>query len=293
MKDYNLKNLRNVGLIGHGATGKTSLAEALLFHSNSIDRLGKVDDGNTVMDYEAEEKKRKITLSTSVASLESDGTKINIVDMPGYFDFEGEMYEGMRAVDIATIVVCSVSGVQVGTEKAWDYCEKINLPRAFFINKMDRENANFDNTLEGMKSKFGMSVVPIQYPIGKESGFKGVINVLSNQAYVYDEKAKKMIPAEIPDELLDKVEECKMIVMEAVAETDEELLEKYLNNGELSDNDLYLGLIKGCAKGEIAPVLCGSATKVIGIKSVIENIIKCFPSPQYSISQKAINLDKN
>ena len=138
MKDYNYKKLRNVGLIGHGATGKTSLAEALLFYTNNTDRLGRVEDGSTVMDYEQEEKKRGISLSTSVASFEENNTKINIVDMPGYFDFQGEMYQGMRAVDIATIVICAVSGVQVGTEKAWDYCEKIKLPRAFFINKMDK-----------------------------------------------------------------------------------------------------------------------------------------------------------
>ena len=151
MKNYNFENLRNVGLIGHGATGKTSLAEALLYYTGTTDRLGKNEDGTTVMDYEAEEKKRGISLSTSVACVESNNTKINIVDMPGYFDFEGEMIQGMKAIDIATIVVCAVSGVEVGAEKAWKYCNKINLPRAFFINKMDRENADFDKTLEQMK----------------------------------------------------------------------------------------------------------------------------------------------
>ena len=223
MKDYNFKNLRNVGLIGHGATGKTSLAEAMLFYTNNIDRLGKVDDGTTVMDYEQEEKRRGISLSTAIASFEEKDTKINIIDMPGYFDFQGEVVQGMRAVDIATILVCSVSGVQVGTEKAWDYCEKIKLPRAFFINKMDRENANFDKTLDQMREKFGMSIVPIEYPIGKENDFKGVINVISKEAYIYDKKSGKMIPSEIPSELIDKVEEFKIMVMESVAETDEEL----------------------------------------------------------------------
>ena len=182
MKDYNYKKLRNVGLIGHGSTGKTSLSEALLFYTNNTDRLGKVEEGNTIMDYEQEERKRGISLSASVASLEERDTKINIVDMPGYFDFQGEMYQGMRAVDIATIVVCAVSGVQVGTEKAWDYCEKIKLPRAFFINKMDRENADFDKTLEEMKNTFGMSIVPIQYPIGRENNFSGIIDVISKTA---------------------------------------------------------------------------------------------------------------
>ena len=223
MKEYNYKNLRNVGLIGHGATGKTSLAESLLFYTNNIDRLGKVEDGTTVMDYEQEEKKRKISLSTSVASFEDSNVKINIVDMPGYFDFQGEMAQGMRAVDIATIVVCAASGIQVGTEKAWDYCEKIKLPRAFFVNKMDRENANFDKVLDQMKEMFGTSVVPIQYPIGKESDFNGIINVISKTALVYNAKTSKMETSEIPEDLKDKVEECKQMVMEAVAETDEEL----------------------------------------------------------------------
>ena len=293
MKEYNYKNLRNVGLIGHGATGKTSLAESLLFYTNNIDRLGKVEDGTTVMDYEQEEKKRKISLSTSVASFEDSNVKINIVDMPGYFDFQGEMAQGMRAVDIATIVVCAASGIQVGTEKAWDYCEKIKLPRAFFVNKMDRENANFDKVLDQMKEMFGTSVVPIQYPIGNESDFNGLINVISKTALVYNAKTSKMETSEIPEDLKDKVEECKQMVMEAVAETDEELLDKYLNDGELCDEDIYNGLIKGCANGDIAPVLCGSAIKMIGIKSMINSIIKCFPSPEHSLPQKAINLSND
>ena len=293
MKDYNYKKLRNVGLIGHGATGKTSLAEALLFYTNNTDRLGKVEEGNTVMDYEQEEKKRGISLSTSVASFEENDIKINIVDMPGYFDFQGEMYQGMRAVDIATIVVCAVSGVQVGTEKAWDYCEKIKLPRAFFINKMDRENADFDKTLEEMKNSFGMSIVPIQYPIGKESSFSGIVDVISKTAVKYNSKTSKVESTDIPDELVDKIEEFKQMIMEAVAETDEELLDKYLNDGELCDEDIYAGLIKGCAQGEIAPVLCGSALKVIGIKSMINSIVQCFPSPEHSLPQKAVNLNNN
>ena len=293
MKDYNYKNLRNVGLIGHGATGKTSLAEALLFYTNNTDRLGKVEEGTTIMDYEQEERKRGISLSTSIASFEQENTKINIVDMPGYFDFQGEMYQGMRAVDIATIVVCAVSGVQVGTEKAWDYCEKIKLPRAFFINKMDRENASFEKTLEQIQEKFGMGIIPIQYPIGKENEFNGIVDIISKKALKYDLKTYKTEEIDIPEEMIDKIEEYKQMVMEAVAETDEELLDKYLNNGELSDDDIYSGLIRGCAQGEIAPVLCGSASKVIGIKSMIDSIIQCFPSPENGLKQKAINLSNN
>ena len=291
MKNYNFENLRNVGLIGHGATGKTSLAEALLYYTGTTDRLGKNEDGTTVMDYEVEEKKRGISLSTSIACAESNNTKINIVDMPGYFDFEGEMIQGMKAVDIATIVVCAVSGVEVGTEKAWKYCNKVNIPRAFFINKMDRENADFDKTLEQMKEKFGLSIVPIEYPIGKEENFTGVVNIISQKAFKLDNKTKKMVSIDIPADLIDKVNECRQMIMETVAETDEELLEKYLENGKLSDEDIYSGFIKGCSDGEIAPVLCGSATKVVGIKSMLENIIGCFPSPRYSRAHKALDID--
>ena len=290
MKDYSIKNLRNVGLIGHGATGKTSLAEALLYYANTTDRLGKIEDGTTVMDYDQEEKRRGISLSTSIAYLENGDTKINLVDMPGYFDFQGEMVQGMRAVDIATIVVCGVSGVQVGTEKAWDYCNKIKLPRAFFINKLDRENSHFDKTLDELKEKFGMSVVPIQYPIGRENDFDGIVDIISKTAIKVDKKTLKCENIDIPEDLVDKVDECKQMLMESIAETDEELLDKYLNDGELSDEDLYLGLVKGCAQGDIAPVLCGSATKLVGIKSFIDNIVNCFPSPEYSLSQKAKNL---
>ena len=161
MKNYTIKNLRNIGLIGHGGSGKTSLIEALLFHTGNTDRLGKVEDGTTVTDFDPEEKKRKISLSAAIAPIEFNETKINLVDIPGYFDFSGEMIQGMRAVDIATILVSGVSGVKVGTEKAWDYCNKIKLPRSFFINKLDRENSSYDKTLSQLKEKFGISVVPI------------------------------------------------------------------------------------------------------------------------------------
>lgn len=291
MKRYSINNLRNIGFIGHGSTGKTSLVEALLYNANVITRLGKIEEGTTVSDYDDEEKKRKISIGASIAPLEWNDTKINLVDMPGYFDFEYESIQGMRAVDIATIVVCSVSGVQVGTEKAFDYCNKIKLPRAFFINKLDRENSNFDKTLNELKEVFGISVVPIQYPIGKESDFKGVINVISNKARIYNEKTKRMEIAEVPEEYIDKVKKCKEMIMEAVAETDEELLDKYFSEGVLSDDEIYKGLINGCSMGDIAPVMCGSALKCIGMNCLLEDMVECFPSPELSIAQKAINKD--
>lgn len=289
MKNYTIKNLRNIGLIGHGASGKTSLVEALLFNTGNTDRLGRVEDGTTVTDFDQEEKKRGISLSVSIAPIEVDETKINLVDIPGYFDFSGELIQGMRAVDVATIVVCGVSGVQVGTEKAWDYCNKIKLPRTFFINKLDRENSSYDKTLAQLKEKFGISVVPIQYPIGTEEDFKGVVNVISKRVRIHDPKTNKIQEMDAPEELLEKIDECKRMIMEAVAETSEELLDKYFSEGELSDEEIYNGLIEGCASGEIAPVMCGSASKVIGMRCFLEDVVECFPSPKYSIPQKAIN----
>ncbi|WP_066896326.1 elongation factor G [Clostridium nigeriense] len=293
MKSYTIKNLRNVGLIGHGGSGKTSLIEALLFHTGNTDRLGKVEEGTTVSDFDPEEKKRGISLSTSIAPIEFNDTKINLVDIPGYFDFSGELIQGMRAVDVATIVVSGVSGVKVGTEKAWDYCNKIKLPRTFFINKLDRENSSYDKTLAQLKEAFGISVVPIQYPIGTEDDFKGVINVISKKARIHDSKTREIKEIDVPEDLLEKIDECKKMIMEAVAETNEELLDKYFSEGELSDEEIYNGLIEGCASGDIAPVMCGSALKVIGMRCFLEDVVECFPSPKYSIPQKALDVKFN
>ena len=285
-----MNNLRNIGILGHSAVGKTSLAEALLFCSDTIDRLGVVDEGTTTSDFDAEEKKRKISLSTSILPFEFQKIKINVVDTPGYFDFLGECIEGMRAVDTAIITVCGVSGVQVGTEKAWDYCNKIKLPRTFFINKLDRENSSFEKVLADIKEHFGKCAVPIQYPIGEQDNFKGVVNVITKRARIYNPKTKKMEVGEIPPELVDKIDECKKMITEAVAETDEVLLDKYFNDEEITDLEIYEGLINGCTSGDIAPVMCGSASKAIGINTLLEDIVECFPSPKYAIPQKAKNL---
>ncbi|MGL4452810.1 MAG: elongation factor G [Sarcina sp.] len=291
MKKYSIENLRNIGIIGHSGTGKTSLAEALLYYAGETDRLGKVDDGNTVSDYDSEEKKRKISIGTSITPLKWDITKINLIDTPGYFDFIGEAIEGMRASDMGLIVCSGFGSVEVGTEKAWDYCKKIKLPRAFFINKLDRENSSFEKTLDALKDQFGISVVPIQYPIGIEENFKGIINVITQKARVYNPKTKRMEEAKVPSEYIEKLEECRAMLTESVAETDEELLEKFFEEGELSTDELYNGLIKGCIDGDIAPVMCGSALGMIGMETFLEDIVECFPSPKLAIPQKAINIE--
>lgn len=293
MKDYTINNLRNVGILGHSGSGKTSLTEALLFASKTVDRLGKVDEGNTTSDFDAEEKKRRISISASVTPFEWKDVKINLLDLPGYFDFIGEQIQGMRACDVAMIVVCGAAGVEVGTEKAWSYVNNIKLPRTFFINKLDRENSDYDKTLAQLKDKFGISVVPIQYPIGKESEFKGIVNIISHTADYYNPKTKKMERGEVPAELEDKIQECRQMVMEAVAETDEALLDKYFEEGELSYEEIYSGLIKGCVSGDIAPVMCGSATTLVAMENLMNDIIECFPSPEYAVAQKGMDKKNN
>lgn len=293
MKNYATKNLRNVGIIGHSGSGKTTLTEAILYYTKAIDRFGKIEEGNTISDYDPEERKRKISISTSISPCEWGDVKINLVDIPGYFDFIGETLEGLRAADVAMIVVSGTSGIQVGTEKAWEYVNINKLPRALYINKLDRENSNFDKVLASLKEKFGISVVPVQYPIGSEENLKGVINVISRKARIFDQKTHSMKECAIPEELIDKVDECKNMIVEAVAETDEALLDKYFSEGTLSDEEIYNGLISGCAKGEITPVMCGAALNGIGTETLLEDIVECFPSPEDSEPLKAKDLKTN
>ena len=293
MKDYRTQNLRNIGLIGHSGSGKTTLTEAILYYTKSSDRFGRIEDGNTISDYDLEEKKRKISISTSILPCEWRDVKINIVDMPGYFDFIGEMIQGLKASDIDIITVSAKSGIKVGTEKAWEYVNKHNKPRGFFINKLDEENSNYEKVLLSLKDKFGVSVVPIQYPIEKENDFIGVVNVISRQGKIYNSKTGKMEAYDISEELKEKVDECKRMLIEAVAETDEFLLEKYFEEGRLSDEEIYSGLIKGVKSGDIAPVTCGSAYKGIGIDTLLEDIIECFPSPKDTNPEKANNKQAN
>lgn len=288
--DYTIDKLRNVGLIGHSGSGKTTLMEALLNFSGATDRMGRIEDGNTVSDFDPEEKKRQISLQASVAPVYYDGYKINLVDLPGYFDFVGETIQGMRAVDIAMIVLSATSGIEVGTEKAWNYTEKIKLPRAFYINKMDRENADFDKVFDSLKEKFGMSIVAVQYPLGKESNLEGIINIVSRRARFTDKATGNMEEREIPEEYKARVDELHDLLMESVAQTDEALLEKYFEGEKLSKDEVYNALIKGCVAGEIAPVMCGSAAEQVGLTTLLEDIIEGFPSPEYAIPQKAVDL---
>lgn len=277
MKRYKVEQIRNLILLGHGGCGKTMLAEAMLYSAKAIERFGKVDDGTSTMDYDPEEIKRKISIGTSIAPLEYKDTKVNIIDSPGFFDFVGEVKGALRAADTAGIVVCAVSGVEVGTEKAWGYTEEQKMPRVIIVNKMDRENANFDGAVKALREKFGTSIIPVQIPIGAADKFQGIVDVLKNKAFIFE--GGKMVEKPVPADLTSKIEEYKMMLVESVAETDDELLAKYLDGQELSADELLSGARKGTITGQLVPVLVVSSLKTIGITNLLDVVTEFLPSP--------------
>lgn len=283
MKTYESNKIRNVGIVAHGGAGKTSLTESLLFNAGAITRLGKVDDGNTAMDYLPEEIKRKITISTALAPIEWRGHKINLLDTPGYSDFIGDVIGTLRVVDSLIFTVCAVSGVEVQTEIIWDLAEEKGLPRIVYINKMDRENANFYNTLHQLQNTFsGKHIVPIQLPIGSEDAFKGVVDLIKMKALNFDASGK-VTETDIPSDLLDDANTYRLGLVEAAAEGDDELLMKYLDGEELTTDEICHGLKLGIMQDKVVPVLCGSALKNLGTSLLLDVIIDYLPSPVSNI----------
>lgn len=289
MEVYKSDMIRNVSLIGHSGSGKTSLAEALLYNSNALDRLGKIEEGNTACDYDPEEINRKISISTSIAPCEWKNKKINILDTPGYFDFVGEVKSALRVTEGAVIVTCAVSGVEVGTEQVFRYAGKAKLPCMFFINKMDRENANFRKVLNQIRDSLGHKAIPFQLPIGKEENFRGIIDLVCQKAYTFEDKNIKEIP--IPDELKLDVEEYRVMLIEAAVETDDELLTKYLEGEQLTEEDIQKGLKTGINDGEIFPILCGSALANKGVSFLLDMILDYIPSPLEREPEIARNIE--
>jgi len=283
LKTYESNKIRNVGIVAHGGAGKTSLTESLLFNAGAITRLGKVDDGNTAMDYLPEEIKRKITISTALAPIEWRGHKINLLDTPGYSDFIGDVIGTLRVVDSLIFTVCAVSGVEVQTEIIWDLAEEKGLPRIVYINKMDRENANFYNTLHQLQNTFsGKHIVPIQLPIGSEDAFKGVVDLIKMKALNFDASGK-VTETDIPSDLLDDANTYRLGLVEAAAEGDDELLMKYLDGEELTTDEICHGLKLGIMQDKVVPVLCGSALKNLGTSLLLDVIIDYLPSPVSNI----------
>ena len=286
MKDYTAGKLRNVCLMSHGGAGKTTLAEAMLFNTGVLDRFGKVNDGNTTMDYDPEEIKRKISISTSIAPCEWKDHKINIIDTPGYFDFVGEVKQGIRVSDSAVILVAAKGGVAVGTEKSWAYAKEQGIPRMFFVSKMDEENANFHEVLDQLKDTFGNSVIPFQLPILEGDKFVGYIDVINMKAKKFDKD--KLIDADIPADMSDTLEELKEALNEAIAETSEELMEKYFSGEEFTSEEMISGLRAGIADCSIAPVLCGAALLNQGVTALMDTILEYMPSPDHKPVIKAV-----
>ncbi|MEO8456192.1 MAG: elongation factor G [Chloroflexota bacterium] len=275
MKDYPPDKIRNVALAGHGGTGKTSLAEAMLFASGATTRLGKVEEGTTVSDWDPDEHKRQFSLTVSIVPLEWNGHKINLIDTPGYMDFMGEVKCGLRAAETVLIVVDAVSGVQVGTEFAWRFADELSLPRAIFINRMDRENADFDRTVQQIQAAWGSKCVPVQLPIGSQASFTGVIDVLAQEAFMGEKGEEKEIPADMQA----AADAAREKLIEAAAETDDALISKYLEGTALTAEEIAHGAKSGIMAGSFVPIFVGAGTKVIGIHALLDDIVTELPSP--------------
>lgn len=273
---YKAENIRNIAFMGHGGDGKTTLTESILFGTGAADRFGKVEDGNTTSDYDPEEIKRHISISASLAPVQYNNTKINIIDCPGFFDFLGETVSALNAADGAVIVMSAVSGLNVGAEKAMDMTKKKKLPKIIFINQMDRENANYLKVLTQLEEKYGSSIAPIQYPIMENGVMTGYVDVASNVSYKFN--GKKLEKIDTPAHLSDQLADARSRLIEAAAENDEELLEKYFAEEELTTDEIIKGLLEGVHSGSTVPVCGGSALESKCTDFLLEQIIAFIPS---------------
>ncbi len=280
MKVYELSEIRNLGIVGHGSSGKTSLTSALLFCSGTVNRLGKVDQGTAVTDYDEEEIARKVSISSALCHLEWRKAKLNLIDTPGYGAFIADAKAALRVADGTVVVVDGVAGVEVQTEEAWGFAEELGLPRLFVVNKLDRENASFARTLESIGKAFGRQAVAAQVPIGSEKGFSGVVDLISGRAYLYqpDESGRHQV-ADPPPEVKEAVQEGRARLMEMVAEVDDALMETFFEKGELSQEELTAGLAKGVKERKLYPVLCASALRNIGAHPLLDALTGYFPHP--------------
>ncbi len=280
MRVYESDAIRNVALVGHGAAGKTSLTSAMLFTSGAVNRLARVEDGNTVTDWEDEEIERKISISSALAHCEWSKKKINILDTPGYHTFLAETKLALRATDAAVVVVDAVAGVEVQTEKVWEYADEFNLPRMIVINKMDRDNASFERTMSSLEEAFGRSPLPIQLPIGAEKEFTGVVNVLTNKAYQYPRDGSgKAQEIPVPAVLQEEANRTREKLVEMVAESSDELMEKFFANGTLDPAEILEGLKVSVYQRSIVPVICASAALNIGTAQILDAVVDLLPSP--------------
>ena len=270
------KKIRNVALLGHGGSGKSSLAEAMIYICGGSDRLGKITDGNTVSDYDPEEIKRGFSLSTSLMNVTWKDCKINILDTPGYLDFVGEVHQALRVADSAVIVVDGKAGIEIGTELAWNYAEAAGLPRAFFINKFDDNEARFARVLDSLHETFGKNICPLTIPMVKDGEVKGCIDLIDKTAHVFDNNGRHSVEV-IPEESMEAVDKFRDMLMEAVASTDEDLMMKYFEGEEITSMEAINAVHEGIIHGDIVPVFCGAATKLWGVWTMLDKITESFP----------------
>lgn len=268
MANFDAKDIRNIILLGHSGSGKTSLVEAILYSAGAIQKMGKVSEGNTVSDYNEDEKEKKNSISTSLASFTYNSKKINLIDTPGYTDFAGEMIGGLRAADACIVVVNATSGIEIGTERSYRMAKEAGVPCLFFINMLDKEHADYDKCFDDINKKFRKHCISVDYPIGKESSLKDVVNIVTRKGMDKVSEEDKPHVKLVSDELA-----------EAIAETDDTLLEKYLDKGELTPEELSGAFRKAVREGEVTPIMCGSATRNIGIKELLDVIVEFLPSP--------------
>lgn len=284
MKDYKTNKLRNLALVGHSGAGKTSLTESLLYFTNAIDRVGKVADGNTVSDYEKQEIKRKISIQTSIVPVEYNDYKVNFIDAPGFFDFEGEVLNALRASESALFVIDGENGIEVGTEKYWKYTENISLPRIIFVNKLDKENAKFNQVVSDLHIDFSKKIIPLTLTLGEGENFEGLIDVIDKKAFKYvDGKVEEV---EIPEIRLEEVNAVYEEIQEVVAESDDELMDKYFSGESFTDEEFKEGFRKAIINGSAVPLVAGSLEKNIGLDLLMDVITKYMPSPDH----KAANI---
>jgi elongation factor G len=275
MKDYATAEIRNIALVSHGGTGKTSLTEAMLFDSGAITRLGRVDDGNTTSDYDPDEVRRRSSVVLSIVPVEWRGTKVNLLDTPGYADFVGEEKAGLRAADAALLLIDATAGVQVGTEYAWTYMNERDLPRMILVNRMDRENADFDACVQAVRARFGGKCAAAQIPIGAQDSFRGVVDLVRMTALVGEKGVEEPVPADLADRAATYREQ----LIEAVAETDDDLLTKFLEGEEIGAEELRAALRAAVCRGQVVPILAASALRNVGVTAVLDAAVDFMPSP--------------
>ena len=282
MDIFKYERIRNVALLGHGSCGKTTLAEAMAYVTGVITRQGKIEDGSTISDYDKEEQKREFSIQTSIIPIVSDETKINILDTPGYFDFVGEAEQAASAADAAIIVISAKAGVQVGTEKAWNLCEKYKLPRMFFVTDMDDDNASYRKVVEALQKLYGTRVAPFQLPIRENEKFVGFVNVVKMAGRRFNNDGT-YIESDIPDYSMEYLQTYRDALLEAVAETGDDMMDKYFNGEEFTQAEMSTALRKSVGDTSLVPVLMGSGLEAKGVRNLIDQIVNYFPSPNKTI----------